>query len=57
VEIITNNTGWCINSSSESLQDFLDNIGFNDILEAKKKVSFANEIYNWDKEASILLKF
>jgi hypothetical protein len=56
-EIITNNTGWCINSSSESLQDFLDNIGFNDILEAKKKVSFANEIYNWDKEASILLKF
>jgi hypothetical protein len=56
-EINTNHTGWCINSSTEALQVFIENINSNDILEAKRKVILANENYNWDKEVSILLNF
>lgn len=56
-EMINNQTGWCINSSMEVLQEFLENINSNDILEAKRKVILANDNYNWDKEVSILLNF
>lgn len=56
-EMINNQTGWCINSSMEVLQEFLQNINSNDILEAKRKVILANDNYNWDKEVSILLNF
>jgi hypothetical protein len=56
-EINTNHSGWCINSSTEALQVFIENINSNDILEAKRKVILANENYNWDKEVSILLNF
>ena len=54
-EMNNNQTGWCINSSIEGLQEFLENINSNDILEAKRKVILANENYNWDNEVSILL--
>jgi len=56
-EINANHTGWCINSSTEALQEFLENINSNDILEAKRKVVLANDNYNWGKEVSILLNF
>jgi hypothetical protein len=56
-EIINNQTGWCINSSMEFLQEFLEKINSNDILEAKRKVIMANDNYNWYKEVSILLNF
>jgi glycosyltransferase involved in cell wall biosynthesis len=54
-EMNANHTGWCIRSSKEALQQFIESINSNDILEAKRKVVLANVNYNWDKEVSILL--
>jgi hypothetical protein len=56
-DMIINRTGWCIDSSLESLFEFLENLNSNDILEAKRNVLLANDNYNWDKEVSILLNF
>jgi glycosyltransferase involved in cell wall biosynthesis len=56
-EVNLHNTGWSINPSIEALHEYLENINSKDIWEVKQKVNLALEVYDWEKEVSILLNF
>jgi glycosyltransferase involved in cell wall biosynthesis len=51
------NIGWSINPSIEALHAYLENINSNEIWEVKQKVNLAMELYDWEKEVSVLLNF
>jgi glycosyltransferase involved in cell wall biosynthesis len=56
-EVNNHKTGWSISPSPDALCEFLKKINSEDIKEAKQNVILANEIYNWEKEVSVLLNF
>jgi hypothetical protein len=56
-EVNLHNTGWSIIPSIEALHAYLENLNSKDIWEGKQKVNLAMEVYDWEKEVSILLNF